>query len=118
MLFINSRLGKILTYIQSQYTRLLQKQDRARSKIFLKTQCITLTGRKAANLTRLQHSAQGRCTQHRGMGFKTKLTFKLLKPSLLFILHKSREEYYKSRHRSRSHPAICKGLITKSKSQN
>ena len=75
-----------------QYTRLLQKRDRTQSKIFLKTQCITLTGRKAANLTRLQHSAQVRCTQHRGMGFKTKLTFKLLKPSLLFILYKSREE--------------------------
>ena len=53
-----------------QYTRLLQKRDRARSKIFLKTQCFTLIGRKAANLTRLQQPAQGRCTQHRGMGFE------------------------------------------------
>ena len=66
-------------YTELQYTILLQKRDRARSKIFLKTQCITLTGRKAANLTRLQHLAQGQCTQHRGMGFKTKLTFNLLK---------------------------------------
>ena len=103
-------------YTELQYTILLQKRDRARSKIFLKTQCITLTGRKATNLTKLQHSAQGRCTQHRGMSFKTKLTFNLLKPSLLYILYKSREEYYKSRHRTRSHPTICKGLITKNKS--
>ena len=44
-------------YTELQYTRLLQKGDRARSKIFLKTQCITLIDRKAANLTRLQHSA-------------------------------------------------------------
>jgi len=48
--------------IELQYTRLLQKRDRARIKILLKTQCVTLTGRKAANLTRLQHPAQGRCT--------------------------------------------------------
>ena len=103
-------------YTELQYISLLQKRDRARSKIFLKTQCITLTGHKAIDLTRLQHSAQGRCTQHHGMGFKTKPTFKLLKPSLLYILYKSREEYYKSRHRSQRHPTICKGLIMKKKS--
>ena len=116
MFFINSRIGKTLMYTELQIQDYCKKRDRARIKIFLRTQCITLTGRKAANLTRLQYSAQGRCTQHHGMGFKTKLTFKLLKPSLLFILYKSREEYYKSRHRSRSHPTICKGLITKNKS--
>ena len=75
-------------YTELQYTRLLQKLDKAQRKIFLKTQCITLVGRKAANLTRLQHPAQGRCTQHCGMGFKTKLTFKLLKPTLLYIIYK------------------------------
>ena len=32
-----------------------------------------LIGRKAEKLTNLQHPAQGRCTQHRGVGLKTKL---------------------------------------------
>ena len=86
MFFINSRIGKTLMYTELQYTRLLQKRDRARSKIFLKIECITLTSRKAANLTRLQHSAQGWCTQHRGMGFKTKLTFNLLITGFCYLL--------------------------------
>ena len=70
-------------YTELQYTRLLQKRDRARSKIFLGTQCITLIGRKAANLTRLQHPAQGRCTQHRGEGSKDKNNNQIIKTSLL-----------------------------------
>ena len=38
-------------------------------KTFLKTKGITLTGRKAKDLTKVHHTAQGRFTQLRSKGY-------------------------------------------------
>ena len=65
MIFINSRIGETLMYTESKYTR----RDRARTKIFLRKPSVLLgQAEKLTNITKFQHPAHGRCTQHRGMG--------------------------------------------------
>ena len=73
-------LHRILVYKSTK--TIAKMRQSSKIKTFLKSKCITLTGRKAKGLTKVHHTTKGRFTQLRSKGYNNKLENKLLKPPI------------------------------------